>query len=102
MATGLDCKVYKGAAGAGGRITLARPASVLALSALGTAIFFVFPNAKAVAEAQLRSSPAYVPTPTLGSDSTPAPGVQPAPIELVEAEEQRTAEPPAAPPPASR
>jgi hypothetical protein len=46
MATGLDCKVYKGAAGAGGRITLARPTSVLGLSALGTAIFFVFPNAK--------------------------------------------------------
>lgn len=44
--TGLDCKTYKGGAGAGGRITLARPASVLALQALGTAIFFVFPNSK--------------------------------------------------------
>jgi hypothetical protein len=44
--TGLDCRTYKGSAGAGNRIVLATRASVMALCAQGTAIFWVRPNAK--------------------------------------------------------
>jgi hypothetical protein len=42
---------------------------------------FTFPDARA-ATISRRLAPAYVPTPLLGSDNTPAPGVQPKPIEL--------------------
>lgn len=44
-------------------------------------VAFSFPSAQ-VAAISRRVAPAYTPTPVLGSDSTPAPGIQPRPIEL--------------------
>ena len=58
--TGIDCKTYNGSAGAGGRITLARLASALALSAHGTAVFWVRPN---VSGGALGAVPAATPAP---------------------------------------
>jgi hypothetical protein len=48
-------------------------------------VAFSFPDAQAAA-IQRRVAPAYTPTPVLGSDSTPSPGVQPRPIEIEESE----------------
>jgi hypothetical protein len=44
-------------------------------------VAFSFPNAQTAAISR-RVAPAYTPTPVLGSDSTPAPGIQPRPVEL--------------------
>lgn len=92
MATGLDCKTYKGATGAGGRITLARAASSLGLSAQGTSIFWVKPNpvgaalaavpaatpdpaANAAADGWIRVSATDAP-PNGGANNTPLPSGQ--------------------------
>lgn len=92
MPTGLDCKTYKGGTGAGGRINLARPSSVLSLSAQGTSIFWVKPNpvgtsvggnpgstpdpsANTVAEGWLRVAAAESP-PNGGANNIPLPDGQ--------------------------
>lgn len=49
--------------------------------AVNVNLAFTFPDARTAAISR-RLAPAYVPTPVLGSDNTPAPGVQPKPVEL--------------------
>lgn len=49
--------------------------------AVNANLAFTFPDARSAAISR-RLAPAYMPTPVLGSDNTPAPGVQPKPIEL--------------------
>jgi hypothetical protein len=89
--TGIDCRTYKGTAGAGGRIPLATRASVLALSAQGSSVFWVRPNAKgplgaipsatpapgdnATADGWIRVSAADSP-PNAGANDTPFPAGQ--------------------------
>lgn len=75
------------------------PVKSLTRLALNVNVGFSFPDARTAA-VQNRIAPAYVPTPSLGSDSTPAPGIQPTPIEIIEAQEAPAAPAPA-PAPAS-
>jgi hypothetical protein len=67
--------------------------------AVNVNIAFSFPDAWTASTVQRQLAPAYIPTPSLGSDGTHTPGVQPSPVEIVDAPAPGEVEPPTAPAP---